>query len=289
MWRQDHAQSADFMAADIHKSFSQAVRCPDDEIDLGRASLAIAHGEYPDLDIESYVARMDRLAATVKDRSGGETNPYRLIASINYVLFSQEGFQGNRDDYYDPKNSFLNEVMDRRRGIPITLSVLYMEVARRVGLILHGVGFPGHFLVKYVGREEEIVIDPFHGGEVRGVEELEDLLDKIYGGKVGFQPEFLSPVSKKQILKRMLNNLKAIYLHQGDLLKGLSVIERLVVLEPNSAQEIRDRGLLYLKLECFSQALEDLEAYLRLAFHAEDAGEIREQVVSLRKRVTLIH
>lgn len=281
--------SANFMATDSHMSFRQVVQCPDDEIDLGWAALAIALDEYPDLDIGSYVARMDRLAATVTDRSGGETNPYRLIASINYVFFSQEEFQGNRDDYYDPKNSFLNEVMDRRRGIPITLSVLYMEVARRVGLTLCGVGFPGHFLVKYVGKEEEIVIDPFHEGEVRSVEELGDLLHEIYGGKVGFQPEFLSPVSKRQILKRMLSNLKAIYLHQGDLLKRLSVVDRLVILEPDSAQEIRDRGLLYLKLECFSQALEDLEAYLRLAFHAEDAGEIREQVLSLKKRVAQIH
>lgn len=277
------------MASDTHRSFSQAVQCPDDEIDLGRAALAIAHGEYPSLDIESYMARMDRLAVAVQDRSGGEGHPYRLIAAINYVLFNQEGFQGNRDDYYDPKNSFLNEVMERKKGIPITLSVLYIEVARRVGLGLHGVGFPGHFLVKYAGKEEEIIIDPFHRGEVRSIEELEDLLDEIYGGKIDFQPDFLSPVSKKQILRRMLNNLKAIYLHQGDLLKGLSVVERLVILEPNSPQELRDRGLLYLRLECFPQALQDLEAYLRLASQAEDTDEIREQVISLKKRLTQIH
>jgi regulator of sirC expression with transglutaminase-like and TPR domain len=277
------------MASDTHRTFARAVQCPEDEIDLGQAALSLAHWEYPDLDIESYVARMDRLAETVKDRAGEETNPYRLIASINYVLFNQEGFQGNREDYYDSKNSFLNEVMERKTGIPITLSVLYMEIARRVGLILHGVAFPGHFLIKYVGKEEEIIIDPFHAGEVRSVDELQDLLDEIYGGKVSFQAQFLSPVSKKQILKRMLNNLKAIYLHQGDLLRALSVVERLVVLEPNSPQEIRDRGLLYLKLECFPQALEDLEAYLRLAFHAEDAEEIREHVLSLKKRETRIH
>lgn len=265
------------------------MQCPDDEIDLGRAALAIAHGEYPSLDIESYLSRMDRLAMAVQDRSGGEADPYRLIAAINYTLFSVERFQGNRDDYYDPKNSFLNEVMERKRGIPITLSVLYMEVARRAGLNLHGVGFPGHFLVKYVGKEEEIVIDPFHAGEVRSIEELEDFLDEIYHGKLAFQPEFLFPVSKKQILRRMLNNLKAIYLRQGAFLKALSVVERLVILEPNSAQDIRDRGLLYMKLECLPQALEDLEAYLKLALDAEDADEIREQVVSLKKLVTQIH
>ena len=273
----------------VYESFSRAVQCPDDEIDLGRAALAIAHSEYPDLNIESYLSRMDGLASAVRDRAGRRADCYRLIAAINYILFSVEGFSGNRDDYYDPKNSFLNQVMERKQGIPITLSVLYMEVARRVGLELEGVGFPGHFLVKYVGAEEEIIIDPFHQGEVRFTEELEEMLDGLYRGKLALRPEFLSPLSKKQILRRMLNNLKAIYLRQGDLLKGLSVVERLLILEPNSVSEIRDRGLLYVKLECFPQALQDLEAYLRLSAHADDAPEVRDQVVSLRKLVTLIH
>ena len=277
------------MTNDTHRSFRQAVQCLDDEIDLGRTALAIADAEYPGLDIESYVARIDRLAAAVQDRSGDEADAYRLIAALNYTLFSVEGFRGNQDDYYDPKNSFLNEVMERKQGIPITLSVLYMEVARRVGLDLCGVGFPGHFLVRYVGKEGEIVIDPFHQGEVRSIQELKDMLDEMYRGRITFQPEFLSPVSKKQILRRMLNNLKGIYLDQGDLIKGLSVVDRLVILEPDSAEEIRDRGLLYLKLECFSQALEDLEAYLRLAPNADDAAEIREQAVYSKQRRTQIH
>lgn len=272
-----------------NSAFLQAVQCPDEEIDLGRASLAIAHAEYPDLDIGSYLAKMDHLAAAVQGWAGAGADLYRLIAAINYTLFSVEGFHGNRDDYYDPKNSFLNEVMERKQGIPITLSVLYMEVARRVGLELQGVGFPGHFLVKHVGQEGEIVIDPFDQGEVRSMEELEDMLDDLSRGKLVFQPEFLFPVSKKQILRRMLNNLKAIYLRQADFLRSLSVVERLLILEPNSTPEIRDRGLLYLRLEYFPQALEDLESYIRLSSHADDAAEIREQVMSLRKLVTQIH
>jgi len=273
------------MVGDAHMSFRREVQCPDDRIDLGRAALAIAVAEYPDLDMESYVTRIDRLAAAVRDRSGTEGEPYRLIACLNYVLFNLEGFQGNRRDYYDPKNSFLNDVMERKTGIPITLSVLYMEVARRIGLTLHGVGFPGHFLVKYVGKDEEIVIDPFHGGEVRSLEEFEYFLDELTGSDVIFRSEFLSAVSKKQILKRMLSNLKAIYLHQGDLLKSLSAVERLLILEPNSAQELRDLGLLYLKLDPLAEALKDLESYLGLAAHAGDAEEIREQVESLQKRL----
>ena len=271
------------MADDSHRIFRQAVGRPDEEIDLGRAALAIAQGEYSTLQVEPYVARMDQLAAVVRDRSAGESSPYRLIASINYVLFTQEGYHGNRDDYYDPRNSFLHDVIERRTGIPITLSVLYMEVARRVELRLHGVGFPGHFLIKYAGDDEEIVVDPFDKGEVRTADELQEMLDRLYGGKVAFQPEFLSPVSNKQIINRMLNNLKAIYLRQENFVKALSAAERLVILDPTSAQEIRDRGLLYLKLECFPQAMDDLEKYLRLAPDAEDADEVREQVVVLKK------
>lgn len=269
--------------------FSEIVQQPEDRIDLGYAALVMAQPEYPGLDIEAYVRRIDWLAEQVRKKVRTVMDPYRLIAGINDVLFAEEGIRGNRDNYYDPRNSFLNEVLERKLGIPITISVLYIEVARRLGLTLHGVGLPGHFLVKYVGEEEETVIDPFHSGQVRSVEELQALLNEIYGGKVAFRSEFLSPVTKRQVLQRMLHNLKAIYLRQGDLLKSLSAVERLAILDPSSAQEIRDRGLLYLRLECVPQAVEDLEAYLRLAPEAEDADAIREQVVTLRSRVPQIH
>jgi len=270
-------------------NFSHAVKCQDNEIDLGRAALVIAQMEYPDLEVEPYLKRMDRLATVIKDLVGDEDSVFRLLACINIVLFKQEGFQGNRSNYYDPKNSFLNDLIDRKMGIPITLSVLYQEVARRAGLTLHGVGFPGHFLLKHIDHEEEIIIDPFNGGEVRSDAELQSLLDEIYPGKAVLKFEFLSPVSKRQILKRMLINLRGIYLHQGDFLRCLSVEERLVILEPNPVREYRDRGLLHLRLKNFPQALEDLETYLRLASDANDADEIREQVSSLKKRVTQLH
>ena len=270
-------------------NFSHAVKCQDNEIDLGRAALVIAQMEYPDLEVEPYLKRMDRLATVIKDLVGDEESVFRLLACINIVLFKQEGFQGNRSNYYDPKNSFLNDLIDRKMGIPITLSVLYQEVARRAGLTLHGVGFPGHFLLKHIDHEEEIIIDPFNGGEVRSDAELQSLLDEIYPGKAVLKFEFLSPVSKRQILKRMLINLRGIYLHQGDFFRGLSVEERVVILEPNPVREYRDRGILHLRLENFPQALEDLETYLRLASDANDADEIQKQVSSLKKRVTQLH
>jgi len=277
------------MANDRHKIFREAVELPDDEVDLGRAALAIAQEEYPGLQVEAYLARLDRLAAMARDRSAGENGPYRLIACLNHVLFTQEGYRGNRDDYYDPRNSFLNDVIERRKGIPITLSVLYMEVARRAELKLHGIGFPGHFLVKYVGDEGEIVVDPFDQGEVRTAEELQEMLDRLYGGKVAFHPDFLAPVSNRDIVQRMLNNLKAIYLRREDFPKALSTAERLVILDPTSPQEIRDRGLLYLKLDRASQAIDDLETYLKLAPDAADAEEVGEQLAGMKRRVATVH
>lgn len=277
------------MSSDPHRVFRQAVACADDQIDLALAALALAASDCPGLDVDDYLSRIDQLATAVRDRAGDVTGTHGWIASINNVLFNEWGFHGNRDDYYDPRNSYLNEVIDRRSGIPITLSVLYMAVARRIGITLHGVGFPGHFLVKYASGKDQILIDPFHGGEIRSREDLENLLNQLYGAQLAFQTEFLAAINHRQILRRMLNNLKMIYLESGDTLKALSVLERLIILDPDAAVDLRDRGLLYLKLECFGQALADLDKYLALDPDAQDAAAISEQMVSLRKRVSQIH
>jgi len=274
---------------DPYKDFRQAVDPEETRIDLGKAALTIAVSDYPNLDIATYLCRIDALATTAAGRLGSAADVYRSIATLNFVLFQEHGFCGNRDDYFDPKNSFMNEVLDRKTGIPISLSVLYIEVAKRIGLSLGGVGFPGHFLVKYGGDEEEIVIDPFNRGEILSRQHLETMLHRLYGAQIAFDPSLLEPISKKQILRRMLNNLKIIYLKQNDLIKGLSIVDRLILLDPASGQDIRDRGLIYLQLECFRQALEDLESYLRLTPHAEDAQAIRRQVAALTRRVAQLH
>jgi regulator of sirC expression with transglutaminase-like and TPR domain len=277
------------MANDPYEEFRRAVACPDQKIELARAALTIAAGEYPNLLIAEYLSRIDLLAAEVAERIGQERNVYRSIAGLNHVLFQRHGYRGNLSEYFDPKNSFLNEVMERKRGIPITLSVLYMEVAQRIGLPLLGVGFPGHFLVKYIDDEQEIVIDPFNGGEVQSTDSLETLLRQLFGGNIVLHADLLESVTKKQIIRRMLYNLKAIYLRRNDFLKALSIIERLLILEPGSANDLRDRGAVFLNLECFSQALADFETYLRMAPDAEDAVAVKEQVVNLAKQVKQIH
>ena len=277
------------MSNDLYVAFREAIDCPEDEIDLGRAAVAIATREYPDLKIDDCLSQLDELGQAVELRIGDEKNPYRIIAALNTVLFKELGFQGNRSEYYDPKNSYLNDVITRKKGIPISLSVIYMEVARRVGLSLAGVGFPGHFLVKYEDDAVEILIDVFNGGEIRAREDLERMLQQLYRGQVSYQAGFIAALGKRDILRRMLNNLKWIYLERGEPLKTLSVLDHLVILDPRSASEIRDRGLLYVTLECYAQALDDLESYLRLAPTADDVAMIKSQIESVRQRYVQIH
>lgn len=277
------------MSNELYVAFREAIDCPEDQIDLGRAALAIARQEYPDLKIDDYLSQLDGLGQVVELRIGDERNPYRIIAALNTVLFKELGFQGNRSEYYDPKNSFLNDVITRKKGIPISLSVVYMEVARRVGLSLEGIGFPGHFLVKYDDGDVEILIDVFDGGEIRAREDLDRMLQQLYRGQVSYQPGFVAALGKRDILRRMLNNLKWIYLERGEPLKTLSVLDQLVILDPSAASEIRDRGLLYITLECYAQALDDLESYLRLTPGAEDAAMIKAQIESVRHRYVQIH
>jgi regulator of sirC expression with transglutaminase-like and TPR domain len=277
------------LVTDPYREFRQAVERPEESIDLGRAALAVALADYPDLDIARYLRRIDELAVEVSQRRGADADAFRSIAALNYVLFKEQGFRGNRDDYYDPKNSFLNDVIDRKRGLPITLSILYMEVGRRIGLILEGLGFPGHFLVKAEAEGDEIVLDPFNAGDVKSYEDLQAMLDQIYGGKVRLDRDLLTALPKKQILKRMLGNLKAIYGRRDELVKMLAVLDRLIILDPGSVEEVRDRGAVYLRLDCYGQAKDDFETYLRLAPNAKDAAAIREQLVELAKRAVLIH
>ncbi len=277
------------MATDPYREFRQAADRPEESIDLGRAALTIALPEYPDLAIAEYLRRIDDLAIGAAERAGPDANPLRAIAALNFVLFSQHQFRGNRDAYYDAKNSFLNQVIERRTGIPITLSVLYMEVAKRIGLTLDGVGFPGHFMVKTIAEGNEIVIDPFNGGEIKSRDDLAALLREMYGGKLGLRDEFTAAVSKRQILRRMLTNLKAIYAKENDLIKTLAVLDRLLILDPAAAAELRDRGVIYSRLECYGQAKDDFERYLQLAPDAADAAAVREQLVELAKQVVLIH
>lgn len=268
----------------------QLLNSPEEALDLAEAALVIAQDEYPQLDIGAYLRRLDELAETVRVRLSPEAAPENIIATMNYLFFKEEGFAGNTTDYYDPRNSFLNEVLDRRLGIPITLSIVYMEVGRRLGLPIEGVSFPGHFLVKLELERGDVVLDPYAGGISLSEEDLNQRLHQAYGE----QPEvplkrLLASAGKKEILARILGNLKAIYLRTEEFAKALSVTDRILLISPDLPGELRDRGLLYERQECVHSALQDYRRYLELAPDAPDAEDIRARMIDLQGPAHLLH
>ncbi len=264
------------------QAFAEVASLEEPFFTLDRAALTIAMEEYPDLRIENYLRRLDALAASANVLIGQDRSPNNILDGLNQVLFVQEGLRGNNEDYYDPRNSFLNEVLDRKQGIPISLSLIYMEVGRRLGVTIHGVGFPGHFIVKYMVGDREILIDPFNGGHILTLKNCQELLDRVYGGTVQVQPTFLQMMGNKAIISRMLFNLKGIYYQKDEYAKALSIVERILMLNPGIPSEIRDRGLLYMQSSLFAKALADLEYYLANASAPEDSTNILGHIKTLR-------
>jgi regulator of sirC expression with transglutaminase-like and TPR domain len=268
------------------KRWKEIAAGPEADIDLVEAALLIAAHEYPELDVPAYQARMDRIAATLKARLRRDIAPVESIVALNRYLFEELGFRGNAREYYDPRNSFLNEVLDRKLGIPITLAIVYIEVGRHIGLALHGVSFPGHFLVKCPARDGVIVLDPYAGGASLSLEDLQQRLRALRGGAAppaDLAQRMLAAAGKKDILARMLRNLKGIYLQRRDFSRALVAADRVITLEPRAADEYRDRAGIFLELECFRAALADFRNYLMLKPGAEDAAAVHRRVVELQQ------
>ena len=260
----------------------------DEDIDLARAALLLARPAYPGLALDPYLTKLDSMAAAIRARGGSDVGGREAVAEINRQLFEVEGFRGNERDYYDPRNSYLNEVLDRKLGIPITLSVVYLEVGRRVGLPVLGVGLPGHFLVKVLMPAGDLLLDPFHGGEALTPDACQERLDRVYGGLVRLEPAMLLPVTKRQILVRILNNLKATYMTRGDFDHTLDVVESILVLDAASLPDVRDRGLLLYRKNRFADALADLRKYLLLAHDADDREAIAQAVRGIEAILAVI-
>jgi regulator of sirC expression with transglutaminase-like and TPR domain len=249
------------------------------ELSLDRGMFMIAKVlQHPSLDIERELKVLDSMAQDIKSLLQGRQRPTEIINMINEYLFEKHGFNGNTEDYYDPRNSYLNDVIERKTGIPITLSALYMELARRIGLILHGVGFPGHLLVKHLYHDVAIVIDPFNKGRILSTEDCQRLLDRLYSGQVRFEPRFLESVTNEQMLIRMLRNLKEAYMHSYDYDKALSATEMIITMNSNLAEEFRDRGLIFYRKNLYGDALTNLTRYLEMRPDAEDADSIIQLV-----------
>jgi regulator of sirC expression with transglutaminase-like and TPR domain len=262
----------------------------DEQIDLIRGALTIARTEYPELDIEPYVERVDELAFQAGSRITEIGDAAETIAAVNHVLFQQAGLRGNREDYYDPRNSFLNDVLDRRLGIPITLALIYMEVGRRLGFPLFGVGMPGHFLLKnYDIDGSETLIDCFNGGDILSAQDCQQRLDEIYSGQMTLRPEFLFAVSRRQMLTRILNNLKTVYMTSRNFKKVLPLVDLVLVIYPRSPEDVKQRALLRYSLGQTKAAAEDLEEYLKMSPEASDSDEIRQTALSIRRMLALMN
>lgn len=266
-----------------------AVSVPEADLNLLDAALMIAEAEYPELNVQRYRERLEQWAQELCARIAEDASAEQRLRTLNAFLFGELGFTGNMDDYYDPRNSYLNEVLDRRLGIPITLSVIYMELGQRIGLPLEGVSFPGHFLVKLPVQDGAVVLDPFNGGISLGEEDLYDLIERMFDTEVGELGPLLSTASKHEILIRLLRNLKGIYQQADQFDKALRVVNMMLTIDPELHEERRDRGLLLLQLECNRAAVQDLAAYLQARPEAEDAESIRELLVDLQHNEPALH
>ncbi|HEY7444091.1 MAG TPA: transglutaminase-like domain-containing protein [Vicinamibacterales bacterium] len=285
----------------IIKEFGRLAGVPDE--DLARPALLIPLLESPQLDAAPYLARLDAMGVEMRARFSArgfdplEASALDVVAELNRYLFEDQRFTGNRERYEDPRNSFLNQVLERRTGIPITLALVYLEVARRSGARAVGVNFPGHFLLRIPsgpahGLNEDLIVDPFHGGALLSEPDCRRLLEKHVGEDAAFDPELLAPATKAQILSRMLLNLKRIYVRMRSFPQARNVTDLLLAVNPSALTELRDRGLLAYHLNDFSAALRDLSHYLQLTpaeiadgDEPTDHEQIWEHVKTLRRRV----
>jgi regulator of sirC expression with transglutaminase-like and TPR domain len=262
--------------------FREIAVLPEQQIDLVEASLVIALEDRPGLEISHYLDEVGTWSGVVRDRLEGSRDVARIVNAINRTLFDEEGFHGEDEDYYDPRSALLNELLDTHAGTPITLSILYLELTRRVGLEAVGVSLPGRFLVKFSGEFGQIVVDPYDGGRILTTLELQKILDGVYGGGVRLRERHLRSLTRKEIVARELAHLKSAYLAQHDLARAAASADRLLILDDRDPFEFRDRAALAMQMHAYAVAIECLERYLALQPHADDITRVREQIAYLR-------
>lgn len=272
---------SDSRQTEIAQRLQLLMQQPEEKISLAEAALLIAASEYPALESSSYIRRLDAMAAVISTRVSSLTDPYQTITAINRHLFQEEGFTGNSDDYSDPRNSFLNEVLDRKTGIPIMLSTVYLEVAGRLKFPLVGVGMPGHFLVKH--PYFEILIDPFSQGNILTEADCERRMRQVLGDSVPFHPSYLEGVSKLHTVTRMLNNLRNVYVELRQFPKAHQITDMVLALHPDSIQDLRQKSAFLIEMRRFGEAAATLDRYLELAPEAEDTDDLKKTVLNLRK------
>lgn len=267
------------------QKFWQIAHTPDREMSiehLVEGALAIAWEEYPRMDLGHYRDIFDRMVRDLEPRIAEIRYPLKIVQEINQYLFAEQNFCGNDLDYYDPRNSFITDVLERRLGIPLTLSLIYMVLGDRLGFPIEGISFPGHFIIRPQHPDLEIFIDPYNQGEILFPEDCANKLAQLYGREVPLQQEYLEPVGIRRILDRLLNNLKMIYLRSHEPSKALAAIERSLMLNPDVPTQCRDRGLICYQLDRFTEARIDLENYLQSVPHATDRGIITQLIEEIK-------
>ena len=269
---------------EFRREFEQLVARPEEDLDLGRAALLIAGEEYPGLDVAANLALLDRFAAAVNDRAPADSPARERALHVGRYLFGELGFRGNSGDYYNPDNSYFNRVLESRTGIPITLSLLFLEVSRRIGIRCRGVGMPGHFLVGLeTGLEgEEVYFDPFNGGVALSPAECRALAERLFGQRLAWNESYLAPCTKYEFLFRLLNNLKVVYERTEAPQKAAAVIQKMLLVNPDAKPLHKDLAAMQYQQQMYRASIASLETYLREANDAPDASDIQSWILSIR-------
>jgi regulator of sirC expression with transglutaminase-like and TPR domain len=267
----------------IRDDFVRAVGHSEIALDLARTALLVAAESDPRVDVDSQLHTLESWAAELRARIDPSWNNLQKLARLRSFVFEDLGFRGDSKDYFSPSNSLLHQVMERRLGVPLTLSIIFMELGWRVGIPFEGVGFPGHFLVRLPGEPRDLVLDPFNHGRTMHEEDCRRLLDEVTGGRLEFDGRLLASVTKRDIITRLLLNLKGAYLRANQDEGALAAVERLLLIHPDDLDEVRDRGLLLFRLQRFGPALDALNQYLAGRPNAPDHDNVVQHVVSLRQ------
>jgi len=273
----------------VRADFVQMVNRPDEALELARVALLIAAESDLDVDIDGALRQLEGWADELKTRVSPDQNNLQKLARLRSFVFDDLGFRGDRRDYYSPSNSLLHQVMKRRRGIPLTLSIVFMELGWRIGIPFEGVAFPGHFLVRLPGEPSDLLLDPYKRGMMVHEEDCRQMLLESTGGRLSFDPALTASVGKRDMVARLLHNLKGAYLRAGDDAQALAAVERLLVLRPDDPEEVRDRGLLLFRMQKYGAALDSLNAYLDAAAGAADRETIEGHVRTLRQLLATLN
>ena len=273
----------------IRADFERLVKRPEAKLDLARAALLIAAEADPNVDVDGEIHTLESWASQLRSQLDPTWNNLQKLARLRNFVYEELRFRGDHRDYYSPSNSLLHQVMGRRLGIPLTLSIIFMELGWRVGMPLEGVGFPGHFLVRLAGEPLDLLLDPYQRGTSVHEEDCRKMLHDLSDGKLELRDQHLASVSKHDMIARLLMNLKSAYLRANDDVNALAAVDRLLLLHPDDLDEVRDRGLLLYRLERFGPALQALTRYLGGRPEAPDRESIEAHARNLRTLIATLN